>query len=196
MPSMLIKSAQARDPFMEKAPRDEDLVPIGESIPPPPQPGSHGQAPTPEQVQWADDDADQDGMDVSPTGPDAFKQLTDENFLPVGQQQQPEIDLDKSFDEIKGEPDPLDEANKKLDVREKIWYSLNNPGVPLRIIYTSLGNFTTERTVEPDYVYWAGTHRHVLVAWCRMRNDWRAFIVDRITKAKLEGNGNEQEPID
>jgi hypothetical protein len=192
MPSILIKSAQAQNPFMEKAPNDDELVPIG---PQDGQQGTHGPAPSPEQVQWADDDSE-DAMDVAPTSPNAFKPITDENFLPVTPGKQPEVNPEESFDELKGEPSPLDEANKNLSVREKIWYSLNNPGTPLRIVYTSLAGYTTERTVEPDYVYWAGTRRHVLVAWCRMRNDWRAFIVDRITKAKLEGDGNEQEPID
>lgn len=94
----------------------------------------------------------------------------------------PPSDPEQFLSEVVESRPPSPEADQELSVREKIRNSLAN-GLPLRIVYTSLGGYTTERTVHPDYVYFAGTMRHVLVAWDELRNDWRAFIVDRIRNA-------------
>lgn len=190
MPSIVIKSAQANF-LTEDAPGDADLIPIGEYDPETRRSTPHGAPPTPEEVSWADDDSGE-GDDLTPSSPEAVKPLT-EIPPPPGAEEAP-VEPEKSFEEVEEEQSEIDKKNETLSVREKIWYALDHPGTPLRIVYTSLGSFTTERTVEPAYVYWAGTHRHVLVAWCELRNDWRAFIVDRITQAKLEGS-DEQKPI-
>jgi predicted DNA-binding transcriptional regulator YafY len=44
-----------------------------------------------------------------------------------------------------------------------------------------------DRVVVPDYVYWAGTDRHIMVAWDFNVDDWRAFAVDNIQAADLVG---------
>lgn len=75
-----------------------------------------------------------------------------------------------------------EKANEVLDLREKIFYSLNN-GIPMKITYRTLdGKNVTDRIIHPDYVYWAGTNRHILVAWDELKNDWRAFAVDNINE--------------
>lgn len=85
---------------------------------------------------------------------------------------------------------PLPEQKEKIarteqEIRMAIWSSLES-GNPLRIAYTTLDGWPSERTVHPDYVYWAGTQRHVLVGWDELRDDWRAFVIGRIGEAKVE----------
>jgi hypothetical protein len=121
-------------------------------------------------------------MEVAPAG----------EPLPVGRKiepmpdKKPQADPSEMFEEVIYKDEPPAVKEEQLSVREKIHRSLNFM-LPLRILYTSLAGLTTERTVHPDYVYWAGTRRHILVAWDEMKNDWRAFVVDRIRDAKLEG---------
>lgn len=122
-----------------------------------------------------------------------YYEMADFTFLPFGKQ--PEIqpeDPAKMFQEIATPETPIEEINRKYNIREKIWRSLNM-ALPLKIIYETLTDdmgrkARTDRVVRPDYVYWAGTNRHILVAWCDMRNDWRAFAVDNIIKADLLGD--------
>lgn len=119
-----------------------------------------------------------DELDVAPS---MSRDDEPEAFETERLEAEPEVE----FPEV---PPPPEAANPNagLDVRGRIWRSMSG-GDPLRIVYTSLAGLTTERTVHPDYVYWAGTGRHVMVAWDDMRNDWRAFIVDRIRDALVEG---------
>jgi len=80
----------------------------------------------------------------------------------------------------------IERMNAELSVRQKIVHGLLN-GIPLRIRYLTLdGMSQTERTIYPDYVYWAGTGRHILVAMDEMSGDWRAFAVSNIEVADLE----------
>jgi len=85
----------------------------------------------------------------------------------------------------------IDEMNAKLTTGQKIYESITR-GLPLKITYTTLprddnpAGSTTIRVVEPSFVYWAGTSRDILVAWCRLRGDWRAFAVDNIGKAPTD----------
>jgi predicted DNA-binding transcriptional regulator YafY len=52
----------------------------------------------------------------------------------------------------------------------------------IRIHYTSLeSNKTTQRDVEPVGIYNLGSHWH-LIAFCRLRNDYRNFRTDRIER--------------
>lgn len=52
----------------------------------------------------------------------------------------------------------------------------------IQINYTSIEkNETTERKVEPIGIYYMGSHWY-LVAWCRLRKDYRNFRTDKIDK--------------
>ena len=44
---------------------------------------------------------------------------------------------------------------------------------------------TTTRTVEPFAIYHNTSENWVLIAWCRLRNDFRTFRVDRISRLEL-----------
>lgn len=125
--------------------------------------------------------------------PEPYKVVMDDDFVNFGPKPEEVEPADPAslFDEVLPPGTPMEERNKKFSIREKIWYSLNT-GAPLDMVYETLPDrmkrtFTSTRTVEPDYVYWAGTNRHIMVSWDHLRNDWRAFAVDRIKDAKLEG---------
>ena len=52
----------------------------------------------------------------------------------------------------------------------------------IEIEYTSLErNETTRRKVEPVGIYYLGSHWY-LIAWCRLRNDYRNFRTDKILR--------------
>jgi predicted DNA-binding transcriptional regulator YafY len=48
-------------------------------------------------------------------------------------------------------------------------------GTPIRIEYTTAGGRSSARTVEP-----LDLEDHLLIAWCHLRDDERAFALDRI----------------
>ena len=130
------------------------------------------------------------GRPGMPTDP--FDEAMDEEFIKIKPEDAEPVDPASLFDEVLPPDTPMEERNQKFNVREKIYYSLNT-GTPLNITYETLPDrmsrtFVSTRTIEPDYVYWAGTNRHILVAWDHLRNGWRAFVVDRIQQAKLEGD--------
>jgi hypothetical protein len=80
---------------------------------------------------------------------------------------------------------PTEEKNEQLSSFELVAESLYTK-TPIRISYVTLdGMFQSERTVHPDYVYDADTNRKILVAWDELKNDWRAFAMENILKAKL-----------
>ncbi|MGH3758691.1 helix-turn-helix transcriptional regulator [Actinophytocola sp.] len=56
----------------------------------------------------------------------------------------------------------------------------------LRIDYVDKNGMPTERAVEP-VMFLAGVHGWYLVAWCRLRDDLRAFRVDRIVTFRDTG---------
>jgi len=99
---------------------------------------------------------------------------------------QPEVEEPLDLEEVSDEPTELEQANQTLPIRQKIEKALLE-GYPLRIVYTTLKGHTTERTVLPDYYLYARTTGNmVLIAWCKLREAWRGFIVERIRAAKLE----------
>ena len=58
------------------------------------------------------------------------------------------------------------------------------------INYTSLEkNESTKRKVEPVGIYYLGSHWY-LVAFCQMRNDYRNFRTDKITRLSITGEAN------
>jgi hypothetical protein len=128
--------------------------------------------------------------------PEDFLQMEDWTYHPDGElpefpEMKEPIDPGEMYEEVLREETPLEEKNRKLNIREKIFESLNT-GMPLNITYRTLPDdmgrsSITERTVEPDYVYWPDTERHVLMAHDHLRNDWRSFAVDNILQADLIG---------
>lgn len=52
------------------------------------------------------------------------------------------------------------------------------------IEYDSRENEVTNRTVEPMALIYKNRRRH-LAGWCRLREDWRTFRLDRIAMVKL-----------
>lgn len=56
--------------------------------------------------------------------------------------------------------------------------------------YTSLEkNETTRRKVEPVGIYYLGSHWY-LIAWCRLRNDYRNFRTDKILRMTITNETN------
>lgn len=52
-------------------------------------------------------------------------------------------------------------------------------------------NETTNRQLEPVGIYYLGSHWH-LVAWCRLRKDYRNFRTDRISRLQTTGEKMKQ----
>jgi predicted DNA-binding transcriptional regulator YafY len=52
------------------------------------------------------------------------------------------------------------------------------------IEYDSREKGMTERDIEPMAIVYKDRKRH-LVAWCRLRNDYRSFRLDRLSSIKL-----------
>ena len=60
----------------------------------------------------------------------------------------------------------------------------------IEINYTSLEkNETTRRKVEPVGIYYLGSHWY-LIAWCRLRNDYRNFRTDKIAQLTITSETN------
>ncbi len=181
--------------------QDDDLSFLADEFPKKEQ----SEAPEPNDVQLVDDE-----LDVSPypDSADSSEELSQPQSSPQEQFQIPPVQPnipeqpippEENFEELKPleEPEQSEQAEKEktLDLRGQIWKAMSE-NLPLRIVYTSLKGLTTERTVFPDYIYWAGTHRHVMVSWDSSKNDWRAFIVDRIRKAKIEEKEQENPQVE
>src|SRR5688572_28993994 len=67
----------------------------------------------------------------------------------------------------------------------------------IEIKYTSLEkNEVTRRKVEPVGIYYLGSHWY-LIAWCRLRNDYRNFRTDKITQLTIttESNSKTHPPL-
>lgn len=56
----------------------------------------------------------------------------------------------------------------------------------LKLHYISAGEHETDRRVRPLAI-WAFTDGWLFAAWCELRNDFRAFRLDRISSAKRTG---------
>lgn len=61
----------------------------------------------------------------------------------------------------------------------------------IKIDYTNEENKTTIRTVEP-FALISTTENWLLIAWCRLRKDFRFFRLDRITKLEVLSEKFEQ----
>ena len=57
----------------------------------------------------------------------------------------------------------------------------------LKIVYQSAHTeSTTERHIEPFALYYSEEENWLLIAWCRLRKDYRMFRLDRILKTTVE----------
>ncbi|MCB0541292.1 MAG: WYL domain-containing protein [Chitinophagales bacterium] len=78
-------------------------------------------------------------------------------------------------------------ARKKMHYSPNLLACLNN-AIENRVVvdleYDSSGNELTKRKVEPMALIYKNRKRN-LVAFCRLRNDWRTFRLDRIELVKL-----------
>ena len=214
------KTAQASTPDEEQLPKRPDQVPVPEDIAKFPAQGlpedfpgdddleflGEAQAvpPPAEIVQPPEGLADgalpfkvpkgqQPGQPYYETIPTGFLEAEDWTYHPEGDDPEHEDTVDPAeiFEEVVKQETPVEEQNRKLSIREKIFESLNT-GTPLSIQYRTIPDAigqssVTERTVEPDYVYWPSTNRHLLMAMDHLRGDWRSFAVDNILQADLVG---------
>lgn len=66
-------------------------------------------------------------------------------------------------------------------------------GVAVQFIYHSIGkNESLQRSAEPVGIFRQGSHWY-LVAYCRLRKDYRHFRTDRITRLQLTDEKVEKE---
>lgn len=152
-----------------ESPISDDWYPdwASQSEPEPEQPAAPLPEPPPEALTTTEDEA------LEPAGE-----------LPPTEEQKPEPGIE--FEELQEQESEWDVLNRNLTISQKITKSLVDQ-VPLRILYTTLKGHTTERTIEPDYVFTAvTTGNNILIAWDHLRGGWRGFIVNRIQGAKLE----------
>jgi hypothetical protein len=166
-------------PDWDQPPRHDEGAPKGDM--------PHGEPPGPDDLMMADDESDEEHQDApgQPDGP-----LTgpppESDQLAQPEPEPPVPSLEDEFEEVIDEPTELDNLNMTLTIQQKIDKAIFD-GHPLRIIYTTLKGYTTERTVDPDYYHAAHTTGNmILIAWCRLREGWRGFIISRIRAAKLE----------
>lgn len=76
------------------------------------------------------------------------------------------------------------QAGKKSEFLQSILNSLSNKNL-IEIIYTTFEEEkTATRIIEPVGVYYSFEKWH-LIAWCRLRKDYRNFRVDRIQELKV-----------
>ncbi|MEM9329655.1 MAG: WYL domain-containing protein, partial [Bacteroidota bacterium] len=61
--------------------------------------------------------------------------------------------------------------------------------------YQVPGKEITERTIEPLSIY-SYNEVWIVVGWCRLRQDYRAFRLDRIKKFKILGEQFEDRKFD
>lgn len=75
--------------------------------------------------------------------------------------------------------------------REELWLQQILKAIAaaerIEIEYTSIEkNEKSKRQLEPVGIYYLGSHWH-LIAWCHLRNDYRNFRTDRISRLKNTG---------
>lgn len=154
--SNTLRTAQPADPFSRFEEVPEGAEPWSEN---PGEPTPPESAPPPEEPAFKVEP----GPDVEPMDPAMIAEEIPE----------PTTDIDEM------NADPTVSNGQKI-------YAAITRGIGLKITYTTLprednpGGSTTIRVVDPSFVYWAGTNRDILVAWCRLRDDWRQFAVEQI----------------
>lgn len=55
----------------------------------------------------------------------------------------------------------------------------------IKLAYSSSENNATSRDVEPFALFYSPDEKWILVAWCRLRNDFRLFRLDRIQSLEV-----------
>lgn len=70
-------------------------------------------------------------------------------------------------------------TNADLNLHQSILHGIAENKVIRLKYFSSYKQEKTERSIEPVGIFYLGSHWH-LVAWCRMRKDYRDFRLDRI----------------
>jgi len=144
---------------------------------------------------------------VSREGPPSEYQefLDDQGFQKIEPKKEEEpVDPAKMFEEVLPEDTPLEQRNKQMDIRQKIWYSLHS-GDKLKINYDTLEkpekpSLNVTRLVIPQYVaFHDGTNQFFLYTKPDPMNvgqygpldsgnpdGWKSFAIDNIRSADLE----------
>jgi hypothetical protein len=144
---------------------------------------------------------------VSREGPPSEYQefLDDQGFQKIEPKKEEEpVDPAKMFEEVLPEDTPLEQRNKQMDIRQKIWYSLHS-GEKLKINYDTLEkpdkpSLNVTRLVIPQYVaFHDGTNQFFLYTKPDPMNvgrygpldsgnpdGWKSFAIDNIRSADLE----------
>lgn len=180
-----------------------DVVKIAQTIPP--QDADASQQNIPNQYP-TESPPDFDQIELDDSGetniPDSFE--TDSDSIQKAQDDTEEENDDEQesegfdqYQEAELVSSKYDDANKNYSIDQKIDLSLLGDGssqIPLEIKYVSLKGKTTKRVIIPQYIHSVkaihaeGDH-NILVAWCRLVNNWRKFIINSptagIKEAKL-----------
>ncbi|MEE1943821.1 YafY family protein [Pedobacter sp. KR3-3] len=78
-----------------------------------------------------------------------------------------------------------DESNHTSSYLSCIQLALTNFKL-IRLNYLTLeGKQTTQRVIEPFAIYNSTQENWLLIAWCRLRKDYRAFRMDRMTNLEV-----------
>jgi len=164
------------------------MITIVKTAKPPEDPLSRFEEIPEEQAPWAEEPAETEPVEqAEPIEPEPVQ---DPAFKVEPKPAVQPVDPASIAEEVPPPSTDLDTINADPDPGKKIYVSIRD-NLPLKITYTTLprkenpSGSTTNRVVDPDFVYWAGTNRNVMVAWCRLRGDWRAFAVDGIREAEV-----------
>src|SRR5215213_7414916 len=80
---------------------------------------------------------------------------------------------------------------KQMRYSQNLLSTLNNGIFNCKVVtleYNSHEKGITVRDIEPMAIVYKDRRRS-LVGWCRLRNDYRAFILDRLESVKLKNVG-------
>jgi len=177
----------------------EEILEAPETEPPPP--------PVPPETPLPISSPEDVPTGVSREGPPSEYQefLDDQGFQKIEPKKEEEpVDPAKMFEEVLPEDTPLEQRNKQMDIRQKIWYSLHS-GDKLKINYDTLEkpdkpSLNVTRLVIPQYVaFHDGTNQFFLYTKPDPMNvgqygpldsgnpdGWKSFAIDNIRSADLE----------
>lgn len=112
----------------------------------------------------------------------AYLSALDKVKAVLGHQDQDYLDTLAQYVDVHIGPQPVTTQDQWLDeIQQAVVYAH-----PIAITYFShYSGETSKRTVEPIGLYYYSRHWH-LIAWCRSRNNYRDFRIDRILELTLQ----------